>query len=50
MIVTATARLMSNPDGTIYEAVGPYSIRHSVFVGFNLVELAVLNNYRRRAA
>lgn len=50
VILTATARLMANPEGTITESVGDYSVRHGGFHGFNLVELAVLNTYRRRAA
>lgn len=50
VIVTAVSRLLGNPEGTITESIGSYSVRHAGFNGFNLVELAVLNNYRRRAA
>ncbi len=50
VIVTAVSRLLGNPEGTITETIGSYSVRHAGFNGFNLVELAVLNNYRRRAA
>ena len=50
VIVTATARLLANPTGTVSEALGPFNVRHSVFNGFNLVEVLVLNNFRRRAA
>jgi hypothetical protein len=49
-IVTAAARLTSNPTGVITETMGDYSVRYGAFQGFNLVELAVLNAYRRRAA
>lgn len=49
VIVTATARLLSNPVGTVTEQVGSYSVRYGTFAGFNLVEMAVLNTYRKRA-
>ena len=50
VIVTATARLMANPQGTVAETTGPFSIRYGEIHGFNLMELAVLNGYRRRAS
>lgn len=50
VIVTATARLIANPEGTITETVGSFAIRYSDVQGFNLVEQMVLNSYRRRAS
>lgn len=50
VIVGATARLTSNPDGTITFAVDDYSTRKTVFEGFTLIERAVLDGYRRKAA
>lgn len=49
VIVTATSRLLANPTDIQTEQIGSYSIRYGGFQGFNLVEMAVLNNYRRRA-
>src|SRR5690625_2829138 len=48
VIVTATARLVANPEQVPYDA-GSISIRGG-FHGFNLAETMVLNRYRRRAA
>ncbi|WP_448810468.1 hypothetical protein [Agromyces bauzanensis] len=50
VIVSACARLTANPDGTITEAVDDYQTRRTVFEGFNLIERAVLDGYRRKAA
>lgn len=50
VIVTATARLLANPEGHFSESVGSFSIQYGRFQGFNLIEQAVLNNYRRTAA
>jgi len=50
VIVTAAARMMANPEGTITETVGAFAIRYSEVQGFNLVEQMVLNGYRRRAS
>lgn len=50
VIVTCAARMMANPEGTIYETIGPYSVRHPEVHGFNLLEQVVLNGYRRRAS
>lgn len=50
VIVSATARLSSNPDSTITVSVDDFSIRKTVFEGFSLVELAVLDAFRRKAA
>lgn len=51
VIVTATARLVSNPAGYREQSVaGVASVGFNEFRGFNLAELAVLNGWRRRAA
>lgn len=50
VIVTATARLVLNPTGETYQAVGPFVTRPGTLTGFTLVELYTLNRYRRRAA
>lgn len=47
VILTAAARLVTNPTGIPYDT-GGVSIR-GAFQGFTLVELAVLNRYRVRA-
>ena len=51
VIITAAARLLSNPEQiSVREEIGPYSyFKGEGFKGFTLVELAVLNRYRRRA-
>lgn len=50
VIVSACTRLTANPEQVTYYTAGDYSERGSVLTGFTLPELAVLNNYRRRAA
>lgn len=50
VIVSSTARLVTNPEHTITQTVGQLSVRQAVFDGWTLPELAVLHNYRRRAA
>jgi hypothetical protein len=50
VIVSSTARLVGNPEHNIEETVGVFSVRHGVFNGWTLPELAVLNRYRKRAA
>lgn len=47
VIITATARLMANPEQIPYDS-GSVSMRGG-FQGFNLAELAVLNRWRVRA-
>lgn len=47
VIITATARLMGNPEQTQYRA-GNVSFQ-SHFQGWTLAELFVLNRYRKRA-
>ena len=49
IIVTSTARYVSNPSGTIAE-IGPFSARQGILNGWTLLELAILHAYRRRAA
>ncbi|QZT56724.1 hypothetical protein [Mycolicibacterium austroafricanum] len=51
VIVTASARMVSNPSGLAHdETAGPFtrSIR-GAFQGWTLAELFVLNRYRKRA-
>ena len=52
VIVTAAARMVSNPTGLPHEmTAGPFvrSVR-GAFQGWTLAELFVLNRYRKRAA
>jgi hypothetical protein len=48
VITTATARLVANPEQLRY-GVGSVQVNGS-FVGWSLVETAVLNRWRKRAA
>lgn len=48
VIVTATARLLANPD-QIAKTTGPFAVNGG-FVGWNLAETFVLNRYRKRAS
>ena len=50
VIVSSTARLVSNPEHTVTSTAGPFSTRQAVFDGWTLPELAVLHQYRKRAA
>jgi len=50
IILSSTARLSANPDMTTEVSVDDCSRRQAIFNGFTLPELAVLHNYRRRAA
>lgn len=47
VIVTASARLVSNPD-QVTQSVGPFAVSGG-FTGWNLAETFVLNRYRKRA-
>lgn len=47
VIVTATARLLSNP-GQLAHSMGPFAL-HGGFTGWSLAETFVLNRYRKRA-
>lgn len=50
VIVSSTARLVTNPASTISETTGPFAVRPGVFNGWTLPELAILHTYRRRSA
>lgn len=50
VIVSSTARAMSNPTGIVQETSGPFTIRPGTFAGWTLPELAILHAYRRRSA
>lgn len=50
VIVTATARLVTNPTLDKSESIGSYSVSAGSFYGWSLVEQSILNGYRRRAA
>lgn len=51
VIITVASRILSNPEQiSVREEVGPYVFfKGPGFNGFTLVELAVLNRYRKRA-
>lgn len=49
VIISATARSVTNPEHTIEQSSGPFSIRPGIFNGWTLPELAVLHRYRKRA-
>ena len=51
VIVTAAARMLSNPSGLAHdETAGPFSRSvRGAFQGWTLAELFVLNRYRKRA-
>lgn len=50
VITTVAARILANPDQVQErEQIGPYSFfKGDGFKGFTIVELAVLNRYRKR--
>lgn len=50
VIVSATARAVSNPAHAEHLAAGPFTVRPGSFNGWTLPELAILHGYRRRAA
>jgi len=50
VILSSTARLTANPQMTTEVSIDDYSRRQAIFNGWTLPELAVLHNYRRRAA
>ncbi|TFD80542.1 hypothetical protein [Cryobacterium psychrophilum] len=50
VIISATARLTNNPEGTITVSIDDYQTRRTVFEGFSLIERQVLDSYRRKAA
>lgn len=51
VIISVAARILANPEQiSVREEVGPYNYyRGPGFSGFTLVELSVLNRYRKRA-
>lgn len=49
VIVSATARLSANPDGTISQTIDDYQTRKTVFEGFSIAERVILDGYRRKA-
>lgn len=50
VITTASARLVTNPEQLRREQIHDYAVSPTPFVGWSLVECAVLNRYRKRAA
>jgi hypothetical protein len=50
VITSATARLVNNPELLQSEQIGDYSARYTTFQGWSIVERAVLDSYRRKAA
>ena len=50
VIVSATARAVTNPAHAEHLAAGPFTVRPGTFDGWTLPELAILHTYRRRAA
>lgn len=51
VIISVAARILANPEQIqVREQVGPYTmLKGPGFNGFTLVELSVLNRYRKRA-
>lgn len=51
VVTMVAARILANPEQiSVREQVGPYQMYKAAgFNGFTLVELAVLNRYRKRA-
>lgn len=50
VIVSATARIVANPDSVQSSQAGPFMERRTVFQGWTLLERSVLDAHRRRAA
>jgi len=50
VIVTATARLLTNPTQLSRKEIGEISLLYQAFDGFTLAERMVLHRYRRRTA
>lgn len=50
VILLVASRIYANPENIRQESSGDYAYTYAEPVGFTLAELAVLNNYRRRAA
>ena len=49
VIVSSTARLVSNPTMTAFTAIDDAQVRQGTFQGWTLPELAILHAYRARA-
>lgn len=49
VLLMAAARFVNNPEAHKREQLGDWQVTPSPFVGWSLVELAVLNRYRERA-
>lgn len=49
VIVSCCARLVANPEHTVSQETGPFSIRQGIFNGWTLPELAILHRHRKRA-
>lgn len=50
VITSATARLTNNPELLQSEQIGDYSARYTTFQGWSILERAVLDAHRRKAA
>lgn len=50
VITSATARLANNPELLQSEQIGDYSARYTTFQGWSIIERAVLDSHRRKAA
>jgi hypothetical protein len=50
VIITAAARLLTNPEATDRQTIGQYGATYGLGHGWSLPELAVLHRYRRRMA
>ena len=50
MILSATARSVTNPAQTVREEIGGWNSVPARFEGFTLIEQLTLNNHRRRTA
>lgn len=49
VIVSCTARQVGNPAHTISVGIDDATVRHGMFLGWTLPELAILHRYRVRA-
>ena len=49
VIVSSCARLVVNPEHTISQETGPFSIRQGISQGWTLPEWAILHCYRKPA-
>ncbi|OBF39229.1 hypothetical protein A5724_08810 [Mycobacterium sp. ACS1612] len=49
VVLSAAARLLSNPNGLKAETMGALTVQHGPPFGWSLAELYCLNRYRERA-